>query len=338
MQNTAQNFAYTSLIYFHVYQGGYGRTCHSRRGRPDKRRDGNKPKPVVGDRGKAILESIDDDSLVIQSFRRYGAELDAKHDKHERIVKHSRDITIESKRIIFLLHTLDRESKEATVLKDAEARISKLTTTHFKAIAQELDGEDPYQYSKAYTSGMQEFIEAVTFYHYLKSNVLESWINIQKDFVYNVGESTNEQDGAEIKAFDENKQEKECTPEESAIETSSQKSHITTLLIPTDYFLGVGDLTGELMRKCINNLGSGNIEGCYQTSAFVREIYKGFLSIGNVAKEMSRKVYTLRQSLSKMENACYTIHVRGSEIPKHMLADVLSSSHDDMMDEDEGFY
>nr|CAD7403633.1 unnamed protein product [Timema poppensis] len=82
--------------------------CHSRRGRPDKRRDGNKPKPVVGDRGKAILESIDDNSLVIQSFRQYGAELDAKHDKHERIVKHSRDITIESKRIIFLLHTLDR--------------------------------------------------------------------------------------------------------------------------------------------------------------------------------------------------------------------------------------
>nr|CAD7196131.1 unnamed protein product [Timema douglasi]CAD7403632.1 unnamed protein product [Timema poppensis] len=185
---------------------------------------------------------------------------------------------------------------------------------------------------------MQEFIEAVTFYHYLKSNVLESWINIQKEFVYNVGESTNEQDGAEIKAFDENKQEKECTPEESAIETSSEKSHITTLLIPSDYFLGIGDLTGELMRKCINNLGSGNIEGCYQTSAFVREIYKGFLSIGNVAKEMSRKVYTLRQSLNKMENACYTIHVRGSEIPKHMLADVLSSSHDDMMDEDEGFY
>nr|CAD7574333.1 unnamed protein product [Timema californicum] len=58
--------------------------CHSRRGRPDKRRDGNKPKPVVGDRGKAILESIDDNSLVIQSFRQYGAELDAKHDKHER--------------------------------------------------------------------------------------------------------------------------------------------------------------------------------------------------------------------------------------------------------------
>ena len=33
--------------------------------------------------------------------------LDEKHDKHERIVKLSRDITIESKRVIFLLHRIN---------------------------------------------------------------------------------------------------------------------------------------------------------------------------------------------------------------------------------------
>jgi predicted translin family RNA/ssDNA-binding protein len=30
--------------------------------------------------------------------------VDERHDRHERIVKISRDITIESKRIIFVLH------------------------------------------------------------------------------------------------------------------------------------------------------------------------------------------------------------------------------------------
>jgi len=35
-------------------------------------------------------------------------ELDAKHDKHERIVKLSRDVTVESKRTIFLLHRILR--------------------------------------------------------------------------------------------------------------------------------------------------------------------------------------------------------------------------------------
>lgn len=31
-------------------------------------------------------------------------ELDEQHDRHERIVKYSRDVTIESKKIIFMLH------------------------------------------------------------------------------------------------------------------------------------------------------------------------------------------------------------------------------------------
>lgn len=44
---------------------------------------------------------------IIKDFRRYSAMLDDKNDRHERIVKASRDITIESKRIIFLLHRID---------------------------------------------------------------------------------------------------------------------------------------------------------------------------------------------------------------------------------------
>lgn len=43
----------------------------------------------------------------IEEFLKYQKELDNKHDRHERLVKLSRDITIESKRIIFLLHNID---------------------------------------------------------------------------------------------------------------------------------------------------------------------------------------------------------------------------------------
>lgn len=53
------------------------------------------------------FDSLDDSNPVICNFRQYAAELDSKHDRHERIFKFSRDITIESKRIIFLLHTVD---------------------------------------------------------------------------------------------------------------------------------------------------------------------------------------------------------------------------------------
>lgn len=49
----------------------------------------------------------DDDNLVTKAFRGYAQELDDKHDRYERILKQSRDVTIESKRLIFLLHTAD---------------------------------------------------------------------------------------------------------------------------------------------------------------------------------------------------------------------------------------
>ena len=48
-------------------------------------------------------QPVNENSPIIQAFRVYQTELDAKHDRYERIVKLSRDITIESKRSIFLL-------------------------------------------------------------------------------------------------------------------------------------------------------------------------------------------------------------------------------------------
>lgn len=49
-----------------------------------------------------VLVSVIIDSAAFQ------LELDTRHDKYERLVKLSRDITIESKRTIFLLHRFTR--------------------------------------------------------------------------------------------------------------------------------------------------------------------------------------------------------------------------------------
>jgi predicted translin family RNA/ssDNA-binding protein len=180
-----------------------------------------------------------------------------------------------------------------------------------------------YSNHDLFVAGLQEYVEAVTFHDYLMNNSLQSWTKIQQDLNYTNSEVPNED---------------EVMGTGSAI-THDEDGSFKTLVSPVDYIMGVADLTGELMRKCINNLGTGNVEGCYQTCTFVREIYSGFLSVSSTGlKEMSRKLVTLRQSLSKMENACYTIHVRGSEIPKHMLADVISGTQDNFLDEDEGFY
>merc|ERR1712150_424579 len=84
---------------------------------------------------------------------------------------------------------------------------------------------------------------------------------------------------------------------------------------PMEYMLGIADLTGELMRLAIQSVGGGNLDTPFQLCKFIRVIYDSFVSYGNIARELNRKVTVLRQSLRKVENACYTLHVRGSEIP-----------------------
>lgn len=54
------------------------------------------------------IEENAENKALLDMFRQYALELDDKHDRYERIVKISRDITIESKRIIFLLHNVDK--------------------------------------------------------------------------------------------------------------------------------------------------------------------------------------------------------------------------------------
>lgn len=48
------------------------------------------------------------DSEIIKHFHSLAIELEEKQDRYERLVKISRDITIESKRLIFFLHTFQR--------------------------------------------------------------------------------------------------------------------------------------------------------------------------------------------------------------------------------------
>ena len=56
----------------------------------------------AGGRNKKPVINTDDP--VQRMFGEISLYLDSRHDKRERLVKLSRDVTIESKRIIFCLH------------------------------------------------------------------------------------------------------------------------------------------------------------------------------------------------------------------------------------------
>uniref|UniRef100_A0A3B4TF24 Translin-associated protein X n=1 Tax=Seriola dumerili TaxID=41447 RepID=A0A3B4TF24_SERDU len=262
------------------------------------------------DTGQDRDASTNPSSPVIAAFKVFQQELDTKHDKYERLVKISRDVTIESKRTIFLLHRVTSVPDPEDVLNEADVKLDGVRQK-IGQIAEELRGEDIHQFHRAFTPGIQEYVEAISFLHYIRHRSLISLEEINARLVFMRAEKVAEALplGAQVLTF-----------------------HVT----PSDYLLGVADLTGELMRMCISSVGNGDIDTPFQLSQFLRQIHDGFSYIGNTGPyEVSKKLHTLRQSLGKVEDACYTLRVRGSEIPKHMLADVFSS-RTTLIDPEEG--
>ena len=92
------------ILFSPVITGGnrrsYNRNRHGYGGRQD--RAGQSSKDQAGSEESNFR--VDPNSPVAQAFLQYKNLLDTKHDKHEALVKISRDVTIESKRIIFHLH------------------------------------------------------------------------------------------------------------------------------------------------------------------------------------------------------------------------------------------
>lgn len=292
---------------------------------------GSKQKP--GKKGQPGSPSSTATGPYIQMFQEYRKELDTKHDRHERIVKLSRDCTIHSKRVIFLLHRVTgNESEKEEIFSEAEEKLRTDILSRLKSIAQEIKGLDPWLHHYAYAPGVEEFIEALTYLEYLKTGRLISPEEIQRDYLtFKVDESPSIEEKSGSKDTDdsnipETEIEKKDTDMECSEEAAKEVQTIEFPLDPLDYVLGVADLTGELMRLGINSIGSGEHDRPFDLLPFMRALYCGFLSIRPLGRNMSMKMGVMRASLAKVENVCYTLKVRGSEIPKHMLADMFNTS------------
>ncbi|XP_022193447.2 translin-associated protein X isoform X2 [Nilaparvata lugens] len=123
---------------------------------------------------------------MMRAFTSYRDALNDNYDRYERLFKISRDITIESKRIIFQLHLVSTDASKETIMQEAKARLDKLIKYNFAQLAKELQGVSRYQYVRAYSAGVQEFVEAITFYHYLESSTMCPWRDILNQLVYPV--------------------------------------------------------------------------------------------------------------------------------------------------------
>ncbi|BES95678.1 Translin-associated factor X [Nesidiocoris tenuis] len=230
------------------------------------------------------------DNPVLGAFKMFSEELTAKHDKYERIVKISRDITIESKRLIFTLHNLpkgDAKTLDNSTLENIKGRLKKIEESHFKRIAIELENEDAYLYHRAYTWGVQEYVEALTYFEFINNNHLVEWENVTERCKFTI--KPDSPDG---------------------------ESRTLTLLVPlTDYILGVMDMTGEVMRYCISALGAGDPTAARKACEFVKYVYCALHQISMGHKEYAQKFEVAGQSLGKMEYNCYLAKMQRLDDP-----------------------
>lgn len=219
-------------------------------------------------------------SSLKDAFSTYADYLNNLNEKRERVVKASRDITMNSKKVIFQVHRISKNNKEE-VLEKAHNDLAAVMDQHIARLVKELQGSDFWKLRRAYSPGIQEYVEAATLCRFCKSGTL---LNLE-----------------EMNA---------------SLSSLSDPSHVPLQINILDYILGLADLTGELMRLAIGRISDGELEFAGKICTFVREIHRELtLLVPHMDEphDMKTKMETMLQSVMKIENACFSIHVRGSE-------------------------
>ncbi|KAG2156480.1 Translin, partial [Suillus bovinus] len=173
-------------------------------------------------------------------FDEFRQEIDEHHDRRERLIKISRDATNLSKKVIFLLHRAmteefnDDSNPSLRVVRRGREKLQEVQALYAQ-IRLEVQAERFWHYQRAVSPGLQEYIEALGFAHYLEHGTLVSYEEVQ------------------LSLSDENGIPYFTLPKE-------------------DYLLGLSDVTGELMRFAISGIAQkGGRVRAREVCAFVRQ-------------------------------------------------------------------
>ena len=244
----------------------------------------------------------------------------------------------------------------ASIAQENGARLATVHTL-LRGIAPDLRGTNRWRYQRQLSGGVQEFIEAISFEHYLTTQRL---IPIE--------------DAHRILSPDGvpgDKKSKEPYPNSSETRTeASPGSTITTAptggaaadttlaldihLIEDDYLLGLFDLVGELMRWCITTMATtGSIPGSSPAPALaptpthpshspqqqqppkqqrnmvadLRSLRTSFEALDThgapqqLHRDAEKKMEVMRACVEKVEAALYGMMVRGRERPSGWVPD-----------------
>ncbi|KAF3909417.1 hypothetical protein AA313_de0201807 [Arthrobotrys entomopaga] len=299
----------------------------------------------------------------IPMFTTFRNELDEHHDRRERIIKASRDITAASKKIIFTLHRLrphvlplphSLPPHIANEISDYESKIQHLLSSLLPDL-QQLNGS---RYWKQISGGLQEYLEAVGFRHYLLTGNVITWeeaawyaSGLNGDEILKKPKSdVVESSDKDVEMGDDVQVNVESTTEKVEEEEEKKKKKLEGIkLSKEDYVLGLFDMTGEMMRFGITSIATTPLSSLIPTRSVttkdggddkgkkttpqkcledLRSIRLAFeaLDMGRspFGKDAEKKLEVMQQCVSKVEYAFYGIVVRGSERPDGWVAEIES--------------
>ncbi|KAL8900213.1 MAG: hypothetical protein Q9207_005793 [Kuettlingeria erythrocarpa] len=237
--------------------------------------------------------AMPDVSPFMPMFEVFRDELDEHHDRRERIIKASRDITALSKKIVRQLQS----PIPPPIAKEINTRYDSIKGL-FISVAPDLQGLNAWRYQRQISGGCQEYVEAVSFQHYLETQKLLTHSEAQALV----------SGGVELTADD----------------------FILGLFDLTGELMRFGitnTATSGTLHGGRRGDGSegGNILGDLRSlrANFESLDISASISDGSPLKrDIAKKVEVMKQSVEKVENAVYGMIIRGRERPKGWVPDL----------------
>ncbi|KAJ5175738.1 uncharacterized protein N7482_001615 [Penicillium canariense] len=243
--------------------------------------------------GQAVVNMTSNGSAgpTISIFENFRDGLDEHHDRRERIIKASRDITALSKKIIFALQRV-RTTNQPIPPKIAQENDTRLEQIQklFASVTPDLTSINAWRYQRQISGGIQEYIEAISFDHYLRTETLITHAEVAARLP---GILVTEEDYL-MGLFD-------LTGEMMRFAVTALSSGNTT---PTDAAKAGILLDLRAVRARCEAL---SVPGRHRSFMY---------------KDLFKKTEVMQNSVEKVERAAYGILVRGSERPSGWTPDL----------------
>ncbi|KAI9183314.1 hypothetical protein H9P43_004231 [Blastocladiella emersonii ATCC 22665] len=199
--------------------------------------------------------------------------IDTQWERREGILKRSREVTREAKKMIVALQRFDIHDPTRHI-RAAHASRQRIQGMLRETAAALQGAPEFFRFARNISPGLQEFLEAASFLEFLEHKRLLSYA-AAKALVEDAG----------------------------------------LLLTAEDYLLGVGDLTGEIMRLATSYASKREYDMVFGCCRFMQEFYHEFMSLwpSGEVRDFNKKVEVMRASVVKVETLCYALVVHQGE-------------------------